>query len=73
MRKHYDFSNAIKNPHAGKFKDGYTVIVEHKDFDEIITVKKTTKLKGQSNNNVTVASSADAVAEIRTEYNRTKS
>jgi len=36
-----DFSNARKNPFAGKFKDGYTIIVEHKDFDEIITVKKT--------------------------------
>jgi len=23
MRKHYDFSDAVKNPHAGKFKDGY--------------------------------------------------
>ena len=36
-----DFSKARKNPFAGKFKDGYTIIVEHKDFDEIITVKKT--------------------------------
>ena len=36
-----DFSKARKNPFAGKFKNGYTIIVEHKDFDEIITVKKT--------------------------------
>jgi len=36
-----DFSKARKNPFAGKLKDGYTIIVEHKDFDEIITVKKT--------------------------------
>jgi len=43
MRKHYDFSNAVKNPHAGKFKDGYTIIVEHKDYDEVITVTKSKK------------------------------
>ena len=48
MRKHYDFSNAIKNPHAGKFKDGYTIIVEHKEYDEIITVTKTKKPKGEN-------------------------
>ena len=36
-----DFSKAIKNPFAGKFKNGYTIIVEHKDYDEIITVTKT--------------------------------
>jgi len=40
MRKHYDFSNAIKNPHAGKFKDGYIIVVSHQDYDEVITVKK---------------------------------
>ena len=49
MRKHYDFSNATKNPHAGKFKDGYKIIVEHKDYDEIITIKKMTKPKGSNN------------------------
>ena len=43
MRKHYDFSKAIKNPHAGKLKNGYTIIVKHKDYDEIITVTKTMK------------------------------
>jgi len=57
MRRHYDFSNATKNPHAGKFKDGYTIIVEHKDFDEIITVKKSTKRKSLNNNNADVGSS----------------
>jgi hypothetical protein len=36
-----DFSKGRKNPFAGKFKDGYTIIVEHKDYDEIIEVKKT--------------------------------
>jgi hypothetical protein len=41
-----DFSKAIKNPFAGKFKDGYTIIAEHKDYDEIITVTKTRKIKG---------------------------
>jgi len=54
MRKHYDFSNAIKNPHAGKFKDGYTIIVEHKDFDEIITVKKATKPKSHNSSNADI-------------------
>jgi hypothetical protein len=48
MRKHYDFSTAIKNPHAGKFKDGYTIIVSHKEYDEIITVTKSKKLKNRS-------------------------
>jgi len=45
MRKHYDFSNAKRNPHAGKFKDGYTVIVEHKDHNEVITVNKSAKIR----------------------------
>ena len=45
MRKHYDFSGAVKNPHAGKFKDGYTIVVSHQDYDEIITIKKEKKLK----------------------------
>ena len=45
MRKHYDFSNAVKNPHAGKFKGGYTIVVAHKDYDEVITVKKAKKPK----------------------------
>ena len=40
-----DFSNAVKNPFAGKFRNGYTIIVEHKDYDEIITVKKTRRDK----------------------------
>ena len=52
MRKHYDFSNAVRNPHAGKFKDGYTIIVEHKDYDEIITVRKTKKPKGENSSDV---------------------
>ena len=36
-----DFSKAVKNPFAGKFKYGYTIKVEHSDYDEIITVTKT--------------------------------
>lgn len=40
-----DFSGAIKNPFAGKFRNGYTVLVEHADYDEIITVTKTRKSK----------------------------
>ncbi|MCL2526960.1 MAG: hypothetical protein FWE42_00980 [Defluviitaleaceae bacterium] len=30
-----DFTNWRKNPFAGKFKDGYTVIVEREDYNEI--------------------------------------
>ena len=45
MREHYDFSGARKNLHAGKMKNGYTIVVEHKDYDEIITVKKTRQEK----------------------------
>jgi hypothetical protein len=41
-----DFTNARKNPFAGKFKDGYTIIVEHKDYDEVITVNKVRQAKG---------------------------
>ena len=44
-----DFSKGRKNPFAGKFKNGYTIIVEHKDYDEIITVKKTIRKKNDEN------------------------
>jgi hypothetical protein len=40
-----DFSKGIRNPFAGMFKDGYTIIVEHADFDEEITVQKTRREK----------------------------
>ncbi len=40
-----DFSKARKNPFANKLKKGYVVIVEHKDFDEVITIKKTRQTK----------------------------
>ena len=40
-----DFSKGRKNPFAGKFKNGYTIIVEHKDYDEVITVTKTRRDK----------------------------
>ena len=40
-----DFTKGRKNPFAGKFKDGYTIIVEHKDHDEIIEVRKTRRKK----------------------------
>ena len=40
-----DFSKGRKNPFAGKFKHGHTIIVEHRDYDEIITVKKTIREK----------------------------
>jgi len=51
MRKHYDFSNAVKNPHAGMFKDGYTIVVEHKDYDETITITKSRKQKVKGDDN----------------------
>ena len=45
-----DISKGRKNPFAGRFKDGYTIIVEHQDHDEVITVKKTRRAKiGASN------------------------
>ena len=51
-----DFARAVKNPFAGKFRDGYTIIVEHADHDEVITVTKKRKPKGS------------AVAESATTY-----
>jgi len=30
-----DFSKARKNPFAGRFREGYTVIVEHDGYNEI--------------------------------------
>ena|GEM_PF-2273566 len=62
MRKKYDFSNAKKNPHAGKLKDGYTIVVEHKDYDEVITVTKEKKLKKESCEGATASSSAPVVS-----------
>jgi len=35
-----DFSKGRKNPFAGQFKDGYTIIVEHDTYEEIITINK---------------------------------
>jgi hypothetical protein len=58
MRKHYDFSNAVKNPHAGKFKDGYTIVVEHKDYDEIVTITKSKKLKDENGNGTLASTTA---------------
>ena len=40
-----DLSKAIKNPYAGRFTNGYTVIVEHEDCNEIIKIKKSRKRK----------------------------
>ena len=60
MRKHYDFSNAIKNPHAGKLKNGYTIIVNHKDYEEIITITKSMKQKKDNEEKATISSVAHA-------------
>ena len=43
-----DFSKARKNPFAGKFKDGYTIIVEHENYEEVIEVKKTRREKNDT-------------------------
>ena len=40
-----DFSKGRKNPFAGQFKDGYTIIIEHDDHEEVIEVKKTRREK----------------------------
>ena len=40
-----DFSKGRKNPFAGRFKNGYTITIEHKDYNEIIEVKKTRQAK----------------------------
>ena len=45
MKEHYDFSDAIKNPFAKGMKNGYTIIIEHDDHDEIIEIKKTRREK----------------------------
>ena len=55
MRKHYDFSNAVKNPHAGKLKNGYTIIINHKDYDEVITITKSMKQKKENDEKSTVS------------------
>jgi len=56
------FFKREKNPHAGKFKDGYTIVVEHKDYDEVITVTKEKKLKKESREEATASTSAPAVS-----------
>ena len=45
-----DISKGRKNPFAGRFKDGYTIIVEHQDYDEVITVRKTRRAKRVAGN-----------------------
>ena len=44
-----DFSKARRNPDFAKqFKDGYTIVEEHEDYDLVITVKKTRRPKGSA-------------------------
>jgi len=43
-----DFARGVKNPFAGKLKDGYTITIEHADYDEIITVSKKRVAKGSN-------------------------
>jgi len=61
MRKNYNFSNAVKNPHAGKFEEGYRIIVEHKGYDEVITITKAKKIKEDKN---TILSAAATIPVI---------
>jgi len=35
-----DFSNAVPNPFIGQFKNGYNIIIERKDHNEIIKIRK---------------------------------
>jgi len=63
MRRHYDFKNAVKNPYAGRLKDGYTIVIEHKDFNEVITVKKS-KLPKNENGSITEVDSAVSAVNI---------
>ena len=49
MKKNYDFSNATRNPHAKKLENGYTIVIEHKDYNEVITVKKSKQAKENKN------------------------
>ena len=43
-----DVSNARKNPFAEKMKNGYSMIVEHGDYEEVITISKTRRPKAYS-------------------------
>ena len=52
MRKSYDFSNAVKNPHAKSLKNGYTIVIHHDKYDEVITVTKTKKLNDNNEKEV---------------------
>ena len=58
-----DFEKSVKNPFAGKFKNGYTIIVEHTDHDEVITVTKKRRPKKAT------AESQSCVAETSLLYN----
>jgi len=41
MKDHYDFSKAVRRPDfAEKLKNGYTIRIEHEDYDEIIDVSR---------------------------------
>ena len=48
MKDNYDFTNAIKNPFAGKFNGKYTITI-HYDFSEETETKNIdTKVKKKS-------------------------
>ena len=59
-----DISKGRKNPFAGRFKDGYTIIVEHQDYDEVIKIKKTRRAKRDaSNEQLPIGSSVQTLHE----------
>ena len=50
MKNNYDFSDAIKNPFAGKFNGKYTVTIHYDFTDESETKKNdTTKIQNKLN------------------------
>jgi len=61
MRKHYDFTNAVKNHHASKLKNGYTIIINHKDYDEVITVTKSMQQKKENDEKSAVSTVVHAI------------
>jgi len=54
-----DFARGQKNPFAGKLKNGYTIVIEHADCDEIITVTKKRQPKNANTNNLSYVAESD--------------
>jgi len=54
-----DFARGKKNPFAGKFKAGYTIIIDHADYEEVITVTKKRRTKKASTDNLSYVAESD--------------